>query len=447
MIEPLLPTDPSGVGPYVLVARLGGGGMGKVYLGRSPGGLTVAVKVVRAGLAEDERFRRRFALEVEAARRVGGFYTAQVVDADTEADPPWLVTSYIPGLSLKEAVEQRGPLPLETVAALGAGLAEGLAAIHVRNLVHRDLKPGNVILAEDGPRVIDFGIARALDSTSQLTHTGGVIGTPAFMSPEQIQGREATPAGDVFCLGSVLAYAATGRPPFGEGPSEAVVYRVVHGEPDLTTLPRGLLPLVRACLAKDPAARPGVTAILDHCAGPRGTSAWRLPVEVRAVITRQTAETRAIITEAGPSTASGPAAGAPRAVQPLRARPLDTGGGYTHLSLPWLPGETGGARRTTVVCWHRKVGDTVDKGEPLLSVSSARGDVVITSPRKGILFAIHRREGATARTGTVVAGIGQEGAAVRRPPLSRRVRVTLASSVCLLLTAAVMTAVWAWPLH
>jgi len=218
-VEPLRGSDPRQVGAYRLDRRLGGGGMGQVYLGRSRSGRPVAVKLVRPELADDAGFRSRFALEVEAARRVGGFYTAQVVDADPDDDPPWLVTAYIPGPSLQQAVEEHGPLPVEAITVLGAGLAEGLAAIHTCGLVHRDFKPSNVILAEDGPRVIDFGIARALDATSH-TLSRVVVGTPSFMSPEQARGHEIGRPSDVFSLGLVLAFATTGHSPFGTGPAQ-----------------------------------------------------------------------------------------------------------------------------------------------------------------------------------------------------------------------------------
>ncbi|GAA0933615.1 protein kinase domain-containing protein [Nonomuraea longicatena] len=261
MADPLRPADPTRIGSYRLHARLGGGGMGQVFLGRSPGGRLVAVKVIRAELADNTDFRRRFAAEVDAARKVGGFYTAQVVDADTDADRPWLATAYIPGPTLYQAVEEHGPLPLESAAVLGAGLAEGLAAVHARGMVHRDLKPANVLLAEDGPRLIDFGIARALDATSH-TQTSTVLGTAAFMSPEQAMAQEVGPPSDVFSLGCVLAFAGTGRSPFGTGSAHEVVYRVVHTEPDLHAVPAPLAALVAACLAKDPAARPGLQHVL-----------------------------------------------------------------------------------------------------------------------------------------------------------------------------------------
>ncbi|MFD8534474.1 protein kinase, partial [Streptosporangium canum] len=268
-MEPLRPGDPGRLGPYRLEGRLGGGGMGLVFLGRSPGGRPVAVKVARPELAEDAGFRRRFTKEVEAARRVGGFYTAQVVDADTEAHPPWLATAFISGLSLEQAVRRHGPLPDDALSALGAGLAEGLAAIHHQGLVHRDLKPGNIILAADGPRVIDFGIARALDDAHTSTFT---LGTPGYMSPEQVVGLEVGPPSDVFALGAVLTFAATEHGPFGTGPAGTILYRIVHGAPDLARLPSHLTGLVSNCLAKDPRLRPGLTEILDRFAdSPKAT--------------------------------------------------------------------------------------------------------------------------------------------------------------------------------
>ncbi|MFE3460890.1 serine/threonine-protein kinase [Nocardiopsis aegyptia] len=263
MTDPLRDGDLSQVGPFQLHGRLGGGGMGEVYLGRSPGGHTVAVKVVRRELAGDADFRRRFASEVAAARRVGGFYTAHLVDADPDGSPPWLATSYIAGPTLQQAVADHGPFPAASVSVLGAGLAEGLAAVHAAGVVHRDLKPANVILTADGPRLIDFGIARALDATSH-TRTSTVLGTAAYMSPEQARGEDVGPPADVFALGCVLAFAATGRSPFGEGPAHAVAYRIVHADPDLSCLPDGLDALVSACLAKDPDARPGPERILER---------------------------------------------------------------------------------------------------------------------------------------------------------------------------------------
>lgn len=260
---PLTAGDPVRVGRYRLLARLGQGGMGRVYLARSPGGRAVAVKVVREALLRDEGFRRRFVREVAAARRVTGFFTAAVVDADPEGDPAWLATEYVPGLSLQDAVARHGVWPGDAVRGLGAALAEALAAVHAADLVHRDLKPSNVLLAPDGPRVIDFGISAAVGDTA-LTQTGTVIGTPGFIPPEQLRHEASGPAGDVFALGAVLAYAAAGVGPFGGGASHAVNYRVVHEDPDLRALPPALADVVARCLAKEPAQRPTVAWLLDE---------------------------------------------------------------------------------------------------------------------------------------------------------------------------------------
>ncbi|MBV2152419.1 serine/threonine-protein kinase [Kitasatospora sp. SUK 42] len=249
--------DPRRVGAYRLLRRLGSGGMGRVYLGRTAGGRTVAVKVVRPELADDPEFRARFRQEVAAARRVGGAWTAPVLDADTEGGRPWVATGYVAGPALATAVRTYGPLPEPSVRSLGVGLAEALAHVHGLGLVHRDVKPSNVLLTLDGPRLIDFGIARALDAAAGLTRSGYVVGSPGFMSPEQANGQPVGPAGDVFSLGAVLAYAATGVHPFGEGVSAAVLlYRVLHEEPDVAGLPDPLRTIVLDCLAKDPAARP-----------------------------------------------------------------------------------------------------------------------------------------------------------------------------------------------
>ena len=247
--------DPQRVGPYLLLGRLGSGGMGRVYLARSPGGRQVAVKVIRPQLAEDAGFRARFAREVSSARKVGGLFTAQVVDADIDGPVPWLVTAYVPGTSLADAVDEQGPLPVSTVLALAAGLAEGLNAIHAAGVIHRDLKPSNVLLAPDGPRIIDFGIASAVDATS-LTGTGLMIGSPGFMSPEQAEGLQVGPASDIFSLGGVLIFAARGEGPFGAGDTAALLYRVVHGTANLDRLPDGISPLVGRCLSRDATQRP-----------------------------------------------------------------------------------------------------------------------------------------------------------------------------------------------
>jgi eukaryotic-like serine/threonine-protein kinase len=270
--EGLRAEDPRQVGEYQLIGRLGAGGMGTVFLGRSPGGRLVAVKVVHEVLARDPEFRARFGREVQAARMVSGAFTAPVIDADADAARPWLASSYIAGPSLQQAVTDHGPLPAVTVTALAAGLAEALAAIHRAGLVHRDLKPSNVLLAADGPRVIDFGIARAADDAT-ITRAGFVVGSPGFMSPEQVTAGDVGPPGDVFALGAVLVYAATGHGPFGQGPSHTLLYRVVHEPPDLDGIAdRELRALISACLSKDPARRPAPRQVLARSAG-RGDAA------------------------------------------------------------------------------------------------------------------------------------------------------------------------------
>ncbi|MEU2420065.1 serine/threonine-protein kinase [Streptomyces sp. NPDC007851] len=268
-MEKLGPGDPQHIGSYRLLARLGAGGMGQVYLARSERGRTVAVKLVHAELAAQEEFRARFRQEVRNAQRVGGFWTAPVLDADTEVEVPWVATGYVAGPSLQRVVEHdHGPLPERSVRILAAGLAHALANIHAAGIVHRDLKPSNVMLTIEGPRVIDFGIARALETSpgEGLTRTGSLIGSPGFMAPEQVRGDRITPACDVFCLGSVLAYAATGRLPFGstEGGEHAVLFRIAQEDPDLSGLPEGIADVVRDCLRKDPATRPSLDAILSR---------------------------------------------------------------------------------------------------------------------------------------------------------------------------------------
>jgi serine/threonine protein kinase len=278
-VEPLQAGDPPYVGVYRLTGRLGAGGMGRVFLGVSPGGRQVAIKLMLPQHAADQEFRQRFAREVAAATQVGGFHTAPVVDADPAADPPWMVTAYIPGPSLDEVVTSAGPLAPSALRALGAGLAEGLAAVHAAGLVHRDLKPSNVIMAQDGPRIIDFGIARAADATP-LTSAGVLLGTVSFMSPEQVRGERPRPESDVFSLGSVLAYAATGRVPFDSPTIPATIYRIATEPPDLGTLSGPLRDLISACLAKNPADRPTAGQLLSVLSDVRGqfASSWQAPV-------------------------------------------------------------------------------------------------------------------------------------------------------------------------
>ncbi|MFD3732527.1 serine/threonine-protein kinase [Streptomyces sp. NPDC058632] len=276
---------PGRIGAYRLLARLGAGGMGEVYLARSDRGRTVAVKLVREELAQQEEFRARFRQEVQNARQVGGDWTAPVLDADTEAPVPWVATGYVAGPSLQQVVgHDHGALPERSVRILAAGLAHALKDIHAAGIVHRDLKPSNVLVTIDGPRVIDFGIARALETVTDggLTRTGALVGSPGFMAPEQVRGDRITPACDVFCLGSVLAYAAAGELPFGTANSgvHALMFRIAEEEPDLGRVPEGLADLVRDCLRKDPARRPTLDQILlrtgaeDTVADGRSREPW-----------------------------------------------------------------------------------------------------------------------------------------------------------------------------
>lgn len=268
--------DPRRIGAYRILARLGAGGMGQVYLARSDRGRTVAVKLVRQELAEREEFRDRFRQEVQAARRIGGHWTAPVLDADTEAPVPWVATGYVAGPSLHTVVQgDHGPLPERSVRVLARGLAHALQDIHAAGLIHRDLKPSNVLITIDGPRVIDFGIARALDTVTEggLTRTGALVGSPGFMAPEQVRGDRITPACDVFCLGSVLVYAASGKLPFGGSDSgvHALMFRIAQEPPELDGVPQPLRDLVSDCLRKNPGARPSLAAILERL-GPEDAS-------------------------------------------------------------------------------------------------------------------------------------------------------------------------------
>ncbi|MFC9064056.1 serine/threonine-protein kinase [Streptomyces harbinensis] len=331
---PLGPTDPREVAGYALRARIGTGGMGAVYLSYTRGGQPIALKVVRGEFAEDPDFRRRFTAEVRAARRVQGPYTVPVLDSNTEGAAPWLATAYIPGFPLAEAVRRHGPLPLDTVLLLVAGVAEALASIHGAGVVHRDLKPGNVLLSAEGPKVIDFGIAQAADTTA-LTGTDVRVGTPAYMAPEQIVGNPpAGPATDLFALGIVAHFAATGGHPFGEGGAHGLMYRIVQEDPDLSAAPEVLRPLIAACLAKRPADRPGPAQVVEMCRAlsPGQTlqrrDGWLPPALAAQVSQRDTVrppdapaptlpppppETAPAVTTAAPATTTAvPAAGRPR---------------------------------------------------------------------------------------------------------------------------------------
>jgi serine/threonine protein kinase len=261
LVAGLKPGDPREIGPYRLLGQLGAGGMGQVFLGMSAGGRPIAVKVIRDELADDPEFRTRFRREVAAARKVSGLFTAIVVDADLDGPVPWLATAYVAGPSLAEAVREHGPLPVRTLLALAAGLAEGVSAIHAAGVVHRDLKPSNVLLAEDGPRVIDFGISEAAEAVA-LTGANVVIGSPGFMSPEQVLGHEIGPPSDMFSLGAVLTFAGSGQGPFGSGSNAALVYRLVNSPASLGRLPGEVRQLIGSCLAKHPNDRPTAAELL-----------------------------------------------------------------------------------------------------------------------------------------------------------------------------------------
>lgn len=331
MSEALRPSDPSAVGGFRLLRRLGAGGMGVVYLGRSATGALAAVKVIREQSAADDGFRARFAREADLAARVDSPWVVPVLGADATAHEPWLATGFVPGPSLAEAVAAHGPLPPSAVRVLGSLLGEALAAVHAAGLVHRDVKPGNVLLAVDGPRLIDFGIARAADDTA-LTASGMVVGTPGFLAPEQARGEAATAASDVFALGGVLAYASTGRPPFGTGAPDALLYRTVHDEPDLDGVIGGLRGTLDACLAKDPGERPGAADLRPRLAedfrlrppadAPQPPSAW-LPDPVARMVAARSAESLAL-PDIEPTVVDDPGPGRP--ARASRRRLLLAGG-------------------------------------------------------------------------------------------------------------------------
>jgi hypothetical protein len=293
----LAPEDPGRIGPYRLVARLGRGGMGHVYLGLSAGGRPVAVKVIRADLAADPEFRVRFAREVAAVRQVSGLFTALVLDADVDSAVPWLATAYVAGPSLAEAVTGDGPMAARPALALAAGLAEGLSAIHAAGVVHCDLKPSNVLLSPDGPRVIDFGISRAAGTVS-AAGVGWVTGSPGFMSPEQALGGEIGPPSDIFSLGAVLTFATTGRGPFGCGSRPEVAYRLVYGLPDLGEIPAGPAPAGRTLPGRDPVQRPTAAA---RCWTRRMTGSPRPAGCGPALVRARRGARRGVLAPAGPA--------------------------------------------------------------------------------------------------------------------------------------------------
>ncbi|MER6440769.1 bifunctional serine/threonine-protein kinase/ABC transporter substrate-binding protein [Streptomyces sp. NPDC001185] len=334
MSEPLKPSDPSRVAGFRLLRRLGAGGMGVVYLGRDDAGTLAAVKVIRAESATDDGFRTRFAREAELARWVTSPWVVPVLGADAEAAEPWLATVFVPAPSLVEAVAAHGPLPSPAVRALGSRLSEALADLHAAGLVHRDVKPGNVLLALDGPRLIDFGVARAEGDTA-LTASGMVVGTPGFLAPEQARGEAASAASDVFALGCVLAYALTGRPPFGTGEADALLYRTVHDDPVLDGIEDDTRDVVAHCLSKEAADRPTAGELRDLLAADAPDGAGQLPDSVVQMIAVRSAEGLAlpeieptVLDE--PAAAPAPDGGEPRDAVPHglgRRRLLLAGGG------------------------------------------------------------------------------------------------------------------------
>ncbi|PWV45516.1 WD40 repeat domain-containing serine/threonine protein kinase [Nocardiopsis sp. L17-MgMaSL7] len=320
-MKPLTSTDPSHIGPHRLLARLGAGGMGEVHLARTPEGRLAAVKVVKADLAGNRDFRARFAREVRTAQMVVGPFTPRVVDADPYADLPWMATEYVPGPTLKEAVRENGPFPEGSLRVLALGLASAVQAIHAAGLMHRDLKPSNVLLSPRGPQVIDFGIARAVEGTV-LTRTGQSFGTPMYTSPEQVRGRESSPASDIFSLAGVVVFAATGKPPFGAGRAISVLPRVVGRSPNLDGVPEALRPVLARCLAKDPDERPSAESIVrELSAGPLPSAehGW-LPVQVRESLNTHQEEAR----QADEAAPGGPLQDA---AAPLSSRPRAGHGG------------------------------------------------------------------------------------------------------------------------
>ncbi|MFI8793969.1 protein kinase [Streptomyces sp. NPDC055105] len=327
MPSPLTHDDPVAFGAYRLIARLGSGGMGTVYLARSAGGRTVAVKTMHARIASDHAFRTRFRLEVDAARVIGGQFGAAVVDADPLAETPWLATEYVLGPPLDEAVNLAGPLPEASVRVLGAALCTALGQLHRSDVVHRDLKPSNIMVTAYGPKVIDFGIARAIGD-DRLTSTGAAVGTPAFMSPEQATGQEHTPAGDVFALAGVLVFAATGQGPFGHGQPADLLYRVRYGDPDLTNVPPALAEILGRCLAKDPAQRPTTDRLAVELHDGGGEFAEHLPHALLAEIARRATEVWQVAPSRRPAPLEEqpPSANTPPASGPARRRLLTIGG-------------------------------------------------------------------------------------------------------------------------
>ncbi|HVT69300.1 MAG TPA: PQQ-binding-like beta-propeller repeat protein [Trebonia sp.] len=401
-MDPLEADDPRVIGGFRLQARLGAGGMGRVYLGFSPAGRAVAVKVIHPHLARDPSFASRFRREVAAAQAVNAVYAAPVVAAGADDAPPWLATAFVPAPSLQEVIATAGPLPEDAVWKLAAGLAEALRAVHASGLVHRDLKPGNVLLAADGPRLIDFGIAQLVDGT-RLTTTGGVLGTPSYMSPEQARGDTIGPPSDVFSLGGVVCFAATGRTPFGGGAPTALLYRIVFDEPDLDGLSPQLRSLVGACLDKNPAARPTpaqlATALMPAIPGgapftPSRVAFWPEPVE------RFISDYRARL-DAGPVAGTGQV--------PQTPAPWQAPGGQAP-SNGWQAPSGWQASGGWQPAGEPTVGRLTAGGVPVPGVTTNRQPgtgrhALATAPVAGM----NRRRALAALAGAVTAGVGIAG--------------------------------------
>ncbi|MFJ9246915.1 serine/threonine-protein kinase [Streptomyces sp. NPDC101776] len=331
MPTPLTHDDPVTLGLCRLVARLGSGGMGTVYVARAANGPTVAVTTMHAGIATRSGARTRFRLEVDAARVIGDRFGARVMDADPRGEILWLATGCVLGPALDEAVRSAGPLPEESVRALGAALCSALDRLHRSDVVHRDLKPSNILVTAYGPKVIDFGIARAIGD-DPLTRTGAAVGTPAFMSPEQATGRQHDAAGDVFALAGVLVFAATGRAPFGSGQPADLLYRVRYAEADLPDVPAPLVPLLAQCLAKESEKRPRMAELAAQLHDGRGEFADHLPDALLAEIGRRAADVWRIVPQRLPAPVVEEGAEAVTALSgrsPSRRGFLAAGGAFT----------------------------------------------------------------------------------------------------------------------
>ena len=358
-VTPLRPSDPACVGPHRLLGRLGQGGMGTVYLGVSADERAVAVKVLRDGFPDPDA-RRRFRHELEALRRVRGPHLVEVLDADVEADLPYLVTRFVPGTRLDDLVTRTGPLPLEDLHRVARGLADALSTLHAAGIVHRDLTPGNVLVLDGQPHVIDLGLATAADVTA-MTRSGLVIGTPGYLAPEQVTGSAVSPAVDVHAWGATVALAGTGRPPYGTGRPEAVLYRIVHAQPDLEGLPTSIADLVTAAMDPDPARRPDARSLLAELGGPTFAApvTVRLPHDVDATTVLHapalTPDPTTVLTRPAtePVRELASAVSGPRAVLPPSGPRRRPGRSTTSaLRTTSSPTTRTTARRSTTTCWH-----------------------------------------------------------------------------------------------